>query len=338
MKRLLFILATVLILLLASACNSNTASPQSSAPNNSASPSTGASGDEAIISGRIFSDDNNNGMFDNGEPGISGVTVTGDNATATTDGNGEFLLSVSGGTVTVTVDESTLGAGYILTTDNSTQTLDASGGGTVAEDIGYTMTESSETAGNGPEFSQALQNTSDMTNYHFILEMSMAGMDNSSEIWVMDNNMKFAAEGQIIYYNQSEGTMGIYASETNQLIVSPITETAEMESPFTLADEIEADAYDETQYVGTEELDGKTVYVYNTTVPEFTATYYIWADTGIIVKMETTIGGQTSTYMFKDLSIGTVTEADFAYPAGAEILDLGAFGDMGGDFDMSEFE
>ena len=72
-------------------------------------------------------------------------------------------------------------------------------------------------------------------------------------------------------------------------------------------------------------LDGKTVYVYGTDATDFSGKYYIWADTGIIIKMETSLGGNETSYYFKDLTIGEVTEDDFSYPAGAEILDMGSF-------------
>src|SRR6185436_5664986 len=55
------------------------------------------------ITGTVFTDTNNNGTRDGGEPGIPGVTVTGPNGqTTTTDSNGNFTFTnVPGGTYTV---------------------------------------------------------------------------------------------------------------------------------------------------------------------------------------------------------------------------------------------
>ena len=128
--------------------------------------------------------------------------------------------------------------------------------------------------------------------------------------------------------------MGVYVEAANQLTVAPLTETIEFESPFTLASEIETKTFDYISYIGTEDLDGKTVYVFENTAPEASVKYYVWADTGIIIKMEASTDTGAGTYYFKDLSLGTVTADDFEYPAGAEILDLSDFADIGS---MGEF-
>lgn len=313
-KILLFFLCLLMILLLA-ACGQDSATIEPMTTGNSE-----AGGPESTantISGLVFYDGDGNGILDNGESGLEGVVILCEGQSYTTNGNGKFELSTENGTAELSVDESSLDGEYILTTGNNVQTVEISGGTGTASDIGYTSADSNII------FSEVLKDGSEFNNYHFILEMTLPGQTTSSEIWVMDSNLKFAGEGQIVYYNTSEGTMGVYLAATNQLTVAPITEAIEIETPFTLAEEVDLEASDRILYTGTEELDGKSVYIFEVTG---FGKYYVWADNGIIIKMEVESDGSYMSYYFRDLSIGTVTMDDFAYPAGAEIIDLSAFG------------
>jgi hypothetical protein len=105
------------------------------------------------IGDTVFEDTNGNGIQDAGEPGISGVTVdltcagadgtfgTADDiiASAITDGSGNYLFEdLPAGACEVNPDETTVPAGYELTTNNDPQTVDLGPGETFLDaDFGY---------------------------------------------------------------------------------------------------------------------------------------------------------------------------------------------------------
>ena len=71
----------------------------------------------AQLSGRIYNDLNGDGVDDAGEPGIAGVDVIAGAASAVTDGNGNYSLTVAAGLTTITVDSSDLGTVNLPTGD-----------------------------------------------------------------------------------------------------------------------------------------------------------------------------------------------------------------------------
>jgi hypothetical protein len=104
----------------------------------------------ASVGDRVWNDLNGNGIQDAGEPGINGVTVTikGSDgsviATATTSGDGNYLFAdLIPGTYTVSVDASTLPAGFAQTfdldgvLDNTTTVTLAAGDKRTDVDFGY---------------------------------------------------------------------------------------------------------------------------------------------------------------------------------------------------------
>ncbi len=116
---------------------------------NTYTPPTGQIGDF------VWDDVNGNGIQDMGEPGIAGVTVTlsgAASASATTNTSGAYLFTgLSAGSYTVTVDGSTLPAGFVATatgqgtaaTDNNgspaSVTLATSSSVDLTIDFGYTQ-------------------------------------------------------------------------------------------------------------------------------------------------------------------------------------------------------
>jgi uncharacterized repeat protein (TIGR01451 family) len=109
-----------------------------------------ADGDDAVVgfvettgvlTGHVFADYDGDGVQDPGEPPLPGVEVAvtdsaGTTVVVTTDGNGDWSLVVPVGETSIDVDESTVPAGWVLTTDNEMQTVwvDPSG---ATEDVGY---------------------------------------------------------------------------------------------------------------------------------------------------------------------------------------------------------
>ena len=335
-KLMLFLLCIVLIVSFAACTQEDTPdTPDETAQESVADNTAEVSDVEAasnVISGIVFFDEDSSGTLDSGETGLEGIVIDCEGQSCTTDSAGQYEFTTESSTVEISVDESSLPADYTLTTDNSVQTVEAVEGSGTASDIGYVST-----AAEGPVFSDALSTGAEYTNYHFILELTTSMGSDTVEGWVMDSDIKWDAEGQIIFCISSQGTMGVYVKSANQLTIAPLTEAVEIETPFTVAEELDPELFSSTYYIGTEELDGKTVYVYESTMPEYVTTFYVWADNGIIIKMDVIEqGGTVVSYFFKDLSIGTVTTDDFAYPAGAEVFDLSDYADISGMGDFGD--
>ena len=95
------------------------------------------------VAGRVFNDINGNGTQDPGEPGLTTVTLTivdsvGTTHTVVTDGSGDYSLSVPVGSTIITVDETTVPPGSVLTAGLTPQTVTVGGGSTTtATPIGY---------------------------------------------------------------------------------------------------------------------------------------------------------------------------------------------------------
>jgi hypothetical protein len=73
-------------------------------------------------------------------------------------------------------------------------------------------------------------------------------------------------------------------------------------------------------YTSIYKLEGKTCYVYGDSGLEYTVKVYVWAQTGIVVKLETTAYGYETNFAFKNLKLNSVTDADLAYPEGVKAL------------------
>lgn len=271
------------------------------------------------ISGIIFLDLNGNGTFDSGETGIKGINVSSQSDGTQTDSNGEYRLESKAGSDTIRVDTATVPAGLVLTTDNDTQTFTISSD-TQADAIGYIEPQSST-----PMFSfrDSINDGNTYDNYYFELIMFNAGQQEETlKLWVMGNSMKAEAQGMTTFFNQENGTMGVYTAATNQVVITPIMEMMPIMTPFTFMDEFDPQTFDDIMYKGEENLDGKDVLVFENTVPGFEAKYYVWKEHKIIIKMEASSGTYEGSFYFKDLSLGSVTQDDINYPAGAEVLNL----------------
>ena len=87
---------------------------------------------QASIEGEVFLDRNRNGIRDDGEPGLEGVTVDltngGSNASTTTDQDGRWGVLILEGPVTVDTDDATLPAGVVLTAGIDPNGVLATGG------------------------------------------------------------------------------------------------------------------------------------------------------------------------------------------------------------------
>jgi len=105
----------------------------------------GSKADPPIATGIIYEDTNGNGMREEGEPGLGGVRVVGvsDNQAglmqeAVTNEFGVYRLELTLGGYDISVDETTLPAGYTLSSDPGNYKLNVAVG-RVAEgnDFGF---------------------------------------------------------------------------------------------------------------------------------------------------------------------------------------------------------
>lgn len=271
------------------------------------------------IKGVIFLDLNGNGAFDSGETGLPGITISSLSDETQTDSNGKYTLESKAGNDSINVDTNTVPDGLILNTDNDRQAFTLSAN-IQADPIGYIETQS-----NTPLFSfeDSISNEGTYDNYYFELIMFNAGQqEESMKLWVIGNNMKAEAQGMTTFFNQENGTMGVYTAATNQVVITPIMEMMPIMTPFTFVDEFDPQTFDDIMFKGEEILDGKDVLVFENTAPGFEAKYYVWKEHKIIIKMEASSGTYEGSFYFKDLSLGSVSQDDINYPAGAEVLNL----------------
>ena len=101
---------------------------------------------DANLTGHVFSDTDGNGTQDLGEPDLANIDVLvvdamGNPQIVTTDGNGDWLVTVEPGLASADVDETDpdFPSGALLSTDNDPQPVTAVSGATRATgDVGYT--------------------------------------------------------------------------------------------------------------------------------------------------------------------------------------------------------
>jgi hypothetical protein len=101
---------------------------------------TGSGSGSATVSGEVWLDSDGDGLLDNGESGLQGITVNLDNAsgqtlqTTTTDANGNYLFNVNPGSGTGS------GSGYeiqVVIPDGDVATIENASGGGINSNIDY---------------------------------------------------------------------------------------------------------------------------------------------------------------------------------------------------------
>ncbi|MBS7525249.1 hypothetical protein KHM83_01015 [Fusibacter paucivorans] len=315
-----------LLMFTLSACgntDSNTDRPENSPSNstgsateNSTAESTAESAQSIEVNGIIFEDLNENQIFDADEIGLSGIDIIYSGSIVTSSDDGTFLIEAAA-PIAIQIDIGTLPAGYHLTTQNDTQTVSDADG---FEPIGYAPASGSEAL----SIDTLLNANHDaIQSYAFDLYMNTNGMEAGS-LHYAANATNFVAEddNMITYYLGDSGKIGVYTKASNQLMVTPATETMEMVTPFTAVEQLEPDAIDAMHYKGTETFDGKTVHIFKSEIPGFTTELYIWDTYGLVVQMSTEANGNSAVMAFRNLIINDVDDSVFAFPAGAEIIDL----------------
>jgi len=159
-----------------------------------------------------------------------------------------------------------------------------------------------------------------MTNFQ--MDFTISGAESGSgHIWFMQNKMKMrltqVGETMIVIVDRTARTMIMYSETSMQGMSLPYQEK---ETPADDAAEIMG--YN-PRVIGPETLDGKLCTVIEYTDPEQGSAVvkaWIWNQYGFPIQMEITAGGQKTTYHYRDITLNTVTAADFNIPPGITIM------------------
>jgi len=143
-------------------------------------------------------------------------------------------------------------------------------------------------------------------------------------IWADGDLVRFdlADSGQSMYFDYGKKEAYIYITEGNTLMKVPIdTLGNEWESPFIFASELDDVALSAMNYKGNETLDGKKCQIFEYDNLGTTATYYVWEEEGLIIKMILEYEGQpTYEYYFKNLDINGNYDKELEIPADAKLV------------------
>ncbi len=286
--------------------------------------STKDSATEKTITGIVFFDQNNNSVFDENEKGLAGIKITGDSNTVSvvTDQDGAYSIKLKKVPMEIKIEESSVLAGYTLTTNNSVQTFSVEQENYKATPIGYSKTAASKEV----SFEKSFSNKKDYDNYYFDLIVSGTGVANSSnKLWVIGSSFKSETQGTVTFVNQKKKNMGVYIQAQNQVIITPLQEMEKLTTPFTVVDDIPKEVLSKMEFLGKEKLDDKNVLIFEGKSNAINVKLYIWEEEGIIIRMDTKKGQHTDSYYFKDLKFDSVKDSDITYPAGANVMDLTAY-------------
>lgn len=165
----------------------------------------------------------------------------------------------------------------------------------------------------------------EVDSYYYEYVVSINGAEQVGfKIWSYDNRIRFEGgmEGEMFYldYNKNEGYLYMPAEKT--MLKMPLESIDnEWDSPFIMTADIDDSALSGMNYIGDENLDGKTCAVYEYESSEGKITYYIWKDEGIVIRMKMEMdGGSTYEYYFKDLKINENFEMELEIPDDVQII------------------
>ncbi|GAU76642.1 hypothetical protein [Fusibacter sp. 3D3] len=167
-----------------------------------------------------------------------------------------------------------------------------------------------------------LANGDDYKNYY--CEIAIFDAHEPTKLWYNKGDFKtIGYEPDLVTYNKAsipESATYIPGSEIMAVVPSAVTYIPT--NPFTVLDDFyETFNLGQAPYIETIEYDGKTCYVYEDSGLEYDIKVYVWAENGIVIKLETTAYGYESNFAFKNLKLNGVTEADFEYPK--DVIRLG---------------
>lgn len=168
---------------------------------------------------------------------------------------------------------------------------------------------------------EALANGDNYPNYY--CEIAIFDAHEPTKLWYNKGNFKtIGYEPDLVTYNKAsipESATYIPGSEIMAVVPSAVTYIPT--NPFTVLDDFyEVFNLGDASYIETVEFDGKTCYLYEDSGLEYDIKVYVWADNGIVIKLETTAYGYETNFAFKNLKLNGVTEADFEYPKGVKSL------------------
>lgn len=162
-------------------------------------------------------------------------------------------------------------------------------------------------------------------SYEFVSTLP-TGETTSHRMWYDRGNMRVEIDdpvsGLISYniVNADEGISYFYQPETGMAFAFPIDDREEeQDTPLMILEETDpSDLF----LVGQETFDGRRCRVYEMTYAGDTVKIWVWEETGVPLRVETTLAGELYVSEYRDFQIGDIDPALFSLPPGTEVLGL----------------
>lgn len=152
-----------------------------------------------------------------------------------------------------------------------------------------------------------------------------------AKIWKRGEKMKYETEAEgketVIYMDMASNQMYVYDPSTNTAIAmtSEVGEEKKKESIDKFLEKVDP----ETEIIGTEIIDGQETVIVQVKVEDMEEKIWFSKQYGLPLKMESKMpDGETVITEVKNLSVGTVSEADVTLPPGAQIMQMPSFPGM----------
>lgn len=174
-----------------------------------------------------------------------------------------------------------------------------------------------------------------ITNYYFEFFTDNSEIP-ESKFWYKDGDYKSITSDATTYDKPSINESASYMPSLRALSIDSGSLDFDIPNPFNVLEGLSDDEeFVESyiygmKYVTTEEFDGRTVYVYESTSAVYAASVRVWAEKGLIVQFKYRAADFTQTLSFYNMTVGTVTDADIEYPA--DVLNIMKDGVMQGEF------
>jgi outer membrane lipoprotein-sorting protein len=231
------------------------------------------------------------------------------------------LVSACGGSDKTTTKTATTTA---TNTATSTQTATSTHTATATA----TQTQPPTTTAGGSSLADILGQGAAIHSIKYDMIMTVPGQATiTATVWMKEQTKireEMTAEGStiIMIFNKDEGFMYMYYPDQNMAMKMPLDTDQVPEDPIGDTSGI-LDYNPEMQ--GTETLDGKDCIVITMDVPGTgSMKYWIWAQYGFPLRMETTTSQGTTIIEFKNIDFSDILDSMFKIPDGVTVTTIGA--------------
>ena len=244
---------------------------------------------------------------------LKAYTINGSSFFRLKDLAEKFEITVTYNMETKAVSINTTSEAYVA---DLPQTVD------VTKTIDSPMTAESPKIQVSAKLAEVLANGDNYSNYY--CEIAIFDAHEPTKLWYNKGDFKtIGYEPDLVTYSKAsipESATYVPGSEIMAVVPSAVTYVPT--NPFNVLDDVyEAFNLGEASYIETVEFDGKMCYLYEDSGLEYDIKVYVWADNGIVIKLETIAYGYETHFAFKNLKLNGVTEADFEYPK--DVMKLG---------------